>query len=344
MVHDILIVGAGIAGLSLARELAASGRTPVVLERARGVGGRCATRRVADQAIDHGVAVVHGRSVAFRAAMTAVTVASEVIDWPRAVEGVADTSRHEAFDARTPHIVPVAGVNVFARHLASGLDVRLGCRVEAVALEPATASGGRVWSITTDAGDVHRAQTLALALPPPSIRTLLVPLGPHDAAVAEALRQLEPVDVEPCLTVMARYAADTPAPLWDVCLPGAGHAVERILHDSSKRPGAPHLTLVLQAGPEFSRAHVDRPEAEWSRRLIDEAAASHGPWIAAPASMQPHRWRYARVVAGTELGGPLVATCEGGAVLGLAGDGFHPAGGVEGAFLSGRALAAALPR
>jgi predicted NAD/FAD-dependent oxidoreductase len=37
-----------------------------------------------------------------------------------------------------------------------------------------------------------------------------------------------------------------------------------------------------------------------------------------------------------------VAHCEGGAALGLAGDGLHATGGVEGAYLSGVALAARL--
>jgi phytoene dehydrogenase-like protein len=49
-----VIVGAGIAGLACARELASCGREAVVLERSRGVGGRCATRRVNGQPVDHG--------------------------------------------------------------------------------------------------------------------------------------------------------------------------------------------------------------------------------------------------------------------------------------------------
>ncbi|HYD41115.1 MAG TPA: NAD(P)-binding protein, partial [Anaeromyxobacter sp.] len=44
----VLVVGAGVAGLSCARVLATAGRSAPVLDRARGVGGRCATRRVDD--------------------------------------------------------------------------------------------------------------------------------------------------------------------------------------------------------------------------------------------------------------------------------------------------------
>ena len=42
---DVLIIGAGLAGLKLAGDLHAAGRAPRVLDKGRGVGGRAATRR-----------------------------------------------------------------------------------------------------------------------------------------------------------------------------------------------------------------------------------------------------------------------------------------------------------
>jgi len=76
MVRDVAVIGAGISGLTLARALRAAGRSAVVLERSRGVGGRCATRRIDGQPVDHGVAFLHGRDPRFLAELDAVTGAT----------------------------------------------------------------------------------------------------------------------------------------------------------------------------------------------------------------------------------------------------------------------------
>ena len=52
--NDIVIVGAGWAGLSTAVELARQGRKPVVLEVARTLGGRARSLRVGTQVLNNG--------------------------------------------------------------------------------------------------------------------------------------------------------------------------------------------------------------------------------------------------------------------------------------------------
>jgi hypothetical protein len=55
---DVIVVGAGMAGLSCARRLAASGRVPVVLERSHTFGGRVRTDAVDGFLLDHGFQVL----------------------------------------------------------------------------------------------------------------------------------------------------------------------------------------------------------------------------------------------------------------------------------------------
>ncbi len=56
--HDVIVVGAGVAGLACARVLADSGRTPLVLERSHAIGGRVRTDEVDGFLLDHGFQVL----------------------------------------------------------------------------------------------------------------------------------------------------------------------------------------------------------------------------------------------------------------------------------------------
>ena len=62
---DIVVVGAGVSGLALASALSRRGRAVTVVDKGRGVGGRCATRRVEGVPLDHGVPYLHGRTRPF---------------------------------------------------------------------------------------------------------------------------------------------------------------------------------------------------------------------------------------------------------------------------------------
>ena len=55
---DVIIVGAGLAGLSCARRLMAAGIPFVILEADRRIGGRIKTDRVDGFLLDHGFQVL----------------------------------------------------------------------------------------------------------------------------------------------------------------------------------------------------------------------------------------------------------------------------------------------
>lgn len=61
MQSDILIIGAGISGLTAARTLAEAGRRVTLLEASSRVGGRIHTIREASEIIELGAEFVHGK-------------------------------------------------------------------------------------------------------------------------------------------------------------------------------------------------------------------------------------------------------------------------------------------
>lgn len=134
--HDVVVIGAGLAGLRCAAELAAGGREVVVLEAADRVGGRQRTDRVDGFTLDRGF---HVLNTAYPAVRAAVDVGSlSVAAFPTAVRvrragGSIATLAHPV---RHPQLLPatLASGLVTARDLA-GLIRWLG----PIALRPRAA-------------------------------------------------------------------------------------------------------------------------------------------------------------------------------------------------------------
>jgi monoamine oxidase len=58
---DVVVIGAGMAGLTAARALAEAGQKVLLLEAQDRIGGRILTRHVGDEAIELGAEFIHGR-------------------------------------------------------------------------------------------------------------------------------------------------------------------------------------------------------------------------------------------------------------------------------------------
>jgi renalase len=327
---DVVVVGAGVCGLACAQAVSAAGLEPLLLERGRGVGGRCATRRIAGQPLDFGVAFLHGRDAGFLAALRAVP-ATVIEGWPSEIHGAGRPCQPEAFAPGERRLAYAEGLSAFPKHMARGLSVRLGARV--VRLE---AAGGALALCLEDGGRVE-AGKVVLALAPEQALDLLGTLPEPPPEVRSAAAVLEMIRSHACLAVLATYPGAAPRPTWQVSYPETSAVVQIVSHDSSKRPGGSSLALVVQAHAAWSHRHLDDPA--WPEALLREAAALHGAWVGRPAAVESHRWRFARGDRDAELAAPLWLRLPSGARLGVAGDRFAPGGGVEAAWLSGRRLA-----
>lgn len=303
-IDPVVVVGAGLAGVTCARTLHGAGVGVRVLDRGRRVGGRMASRRMDGRPVDLGASYLTVEDGPF---------AAVVEDWQR--RGLArpwtDTF---AVAGGTPTTGPLrwgatGGLRSLVEDLAEGVDITAETTVRAV--RPA----GDGWSV-----DGAGARVVVLAMPDPQAHRLL------DDATRATLPPA--VDYEPVLALVARW----PERAWGFDgLFVNDHPVLAWVADDGRRRGDGAPVAVAHSTPDFARRHLDDPAAAGP-----ELARSLAELIGSPLPTDTfvHRWTFARPAASQSE--PYALT-DGG--LGLCGDSWSTKPRVEAAYLSGRALA-----
>jgi renalase len=304
---DVIIIGAGMAGLACAKHLADVGRTATILDKGRGIGGRMATRRVAladgEVSFDHGAQYVTARDKGFSGVLNGLHDAVALWD-----DGAA-----------TPHHVGMPGMSGLARALGKGLDVRQGVEVKALR------QTDRGWAVET-AGESLAATQVVLTVPAPQAARILGTAHPLVAPLGR-------VYMAPCLTLLAAFPHHAPRPF--VNRVRDDHPLAWIAQNSTK-PGrsTSAITWVAQAGPDWSAQHLEDAANTVAARMLDLLGAETGIRPAVALYVAAHRWRYARVTA--PLGQPFLRSDD--ATLYLGGD-WCLGSRVEAAWQSGDAIA-----
>ncbi len=311
--NDILVIGAGMAGLTCAGELARAGHTVTVLDKGRGPGGRMAARRaeIAGETIsfDHGAQYFTARDEGF---------ANQVSEW-EAQGMVARWKAAEKPDGDAAW-VGIPGMNGPIRAMAQDLDVRWGVRAEALVR---SASG---WRVDTD-GHSYEAACVLVCIPAEQASVLLGQIAPDLAAIPAS------VISEPCWAVMAAFAQDLG--IEADALRDGDAPISWAARNSAKPDRAGGETWVMHASAEKSRAIIDMDKQEAAQHLLAEFFSQTGAAPVQSIHCVAHRWLYAMPAA--VPGEPARYDAE--ARIGIAGDYLHSPR-VEGAFVSGKALAA----
>ena len=306
----IAIVGAGMAGLACAEALRERGFATALFDKGRKPGGRMSSRSGDSPAgpvgFDHGAQYMTVRDPAFVARLAAWREAGIVAPWPAA-----------GADAW----VGVPAMNAPLVALARDLPVRWETRVDALVREKAG------WRLRGDGLDEGGFSAVLTAIPAEQTGPLL---ADHAPALAEVARGTPSA---PCWTAMAAFPERLDVAGDVLRTDGAIGWAAR----NSAKPGRPATEAwVIQAGPDWSRAHLEEGADAVAQALLAAFFAAAGLAPVAPALLKAHRWRYARSGAARRevLWDPR-------ARLGACGD-WLTGPRVENAWLSGRRLAEAV--
>ncbi len=332
--HDVIVVGAGIAGLICAQRLQRSGYRVVVIDKSRGLGGRLATRRaeVNNQSIrfNHGVQYITAETDGFHRFLRNLSNQSVLQEWARALHCLDATGLYlEPVDAQKVRYVAEPGISAIAKHIAQDLECVLDSRITQLQ------HSENGWRVQAEAGQPWTAPALVLALPAPQIVPLMSTVLPDEHSL---LQLVQSVEYAPSLAVMAAYTQPV-APEWK----GIKWLADPQIAWLAAHQGSESLTtVVLHTTADFAQAHLDeQPELSVGEALLRRAAEALEPWLAEPVFVQLHRWRYAFPIEA--VGSSSVSTTLGASLLACAGD-WCAGNRVESAYLSGEATAQKVQR
>ena len=309
-----------MSGITAARQLASNGVDVLVLEKSRGVGGRCATRRIQGIPFDHGAQFFTVKDSKFREMTDAWLKNGNVRVW---AQGFSQ-SEQPIVSGGHPRYCALQGMNSLAKILSKGLKII--SNIEICSIEKDQAS----WILRTDDDKVYRAEKVILSAPLPQSLGLL-----NKSTRNELLQehpQLHQIEYESCFSMLVLLDGPSAVPE-----PGAlqvdGPIITWIADNTQKLMLSGNSSLTIQTSPAFAKRHFNFSHDEIAQVVL--AAAKK--WLASNMiTCQVQRWRYSKPI--TFAGVPCITFGE-QRDLYLCGDYMQPPSRIEGAFLSGMAVA-----
>ena len=317
----VAVIGAGIAGLACARQLAARGAKVTVFEQGRRAGGRAATMRTEFGNFDHGAQYFTVQSHAFERTVAQWLKAGVVKRFAGRIIAVSGNTTEDK-TASAERYTGAEGMISIARHLGEGLDVRLDTCVQAVLRV------GARWSVLDEADRAPSPGGFdALVLAMPSIQA--AQLSGVSPSLVPSLRMVE---WRPCwsalLTLHAASGFDFAGAFVN------DHAALAWVARESAESGQERW--VLHATADWSGSHLNT-SSEDVASLLAQSLAERFNFGFRPAFFAAHRWLYATPVR------PLLERYlwDAASRIGAVGD-WCQGPRLEGAYLSGDALGAVI--
>ncbi|MDH3500342.1 MAG: FAD-dependent oxidoreductase, partial [Acidimicrobiia bacterium] len=235
----VAVIGAGMSGLTCARELEAAGASVSVFDKGRAVGGRMATRTIDGARFDHGAQHFSVRSPEFASVIDPLRDDGLVTTW------FESPSLTEPALGIEPRFVGRAGMRRVPEALSRGMDVRLGSRVRALE------TTGSAVSVRTGDGEAGAFDAVVCTAPVPQTVELLAASA---IPIPEKVRrQTQSLGYDPCLAVLA-IPSDDPG-LVDGHLAAEGTVAWMADNHQKGISDAPSLTI--HAGAQFSSANLE---------------------------------------------------------------------------------------
>ena len=326
---EVAVIGAGIAGLTCARKLQQAGKSVVLIDKSRGLGGRLATRRLAGTHADHGVCYLQAKGDRFGQWIDELVSVGILRVWTTGIHRLtADGSLQSPPKFANCYAAPLGATSI-AKYLGRDLEI-VGDKL-ITAIDPIADS----WQLSSKDPEFSLTAAQVVIATPPA-QALAITKAAIDPT---CIQQLSSVQFSRSISAIAVYP--TTDQIAAAAIPWKG--IQCIEHptlawiglDSSKQLNPTQPVLVIQSSAAFAEQYFDAPDlAIVGQKLID-AIAPLVPTLTMPELVQVHRWGYA--FAQNPLSTQFL-TAQTTAPLYFGGD-WCDGNRVESAYLSGMALA-----
>jgi predicted NAD/FAD-dependent oxidoreductase len=317
-IKKVAVIGAGIAGLSCARELQSLGMLVDVFEKSRGPSGRMSTRRTQDWSADHGAQYFTARDPRFIKEVQRWRQADIADIWTpklKVYEGKAwcDSSSQETRYVGTPNM------NSPGKLLAQELSIQYERTISQLE------RGDDGWHLQcSEAGEIATSYDfVALAIPAPQVSTQLKNL---DARISDIANSAQ---MKACWTMMAHIPSQTTTE-FDAAFINQ-EIISWICQNGSK-PMRQGGMWTIHGSPTWSQENVELSKEDAQDQMME--CLTRLGFNCQDAEISMHRWRYASGSLENSIDFLSLPDIR----LGLCGDWLN-GGRVEGAWLSGLGLA-----
>lgn len=290
----VAVIGAGISGLSCARELVVRGYAPVVFEASDRLGGRCGSRNTRIGWFDDGAQVICGSTRLAAYATQRAGMLAALHPWTQAIapsdteySGKAGGSDEaEAVEETVLELMGTVGVPsmaALAGEIAQPLDVRLNTRINHAHRR------GANWVLRHEATHIDEDfQALVLAVPAPLAQSLAaesIELSAALGAVRYRHRWVLLLGTERTVGLPSHAAFE-------------GGPIERIaaMHSKPGRPSGLPQRWFIEANDRWSYEHrFDDPETV--AELLHSNFEACAKRTVTPSFLLAHLWQHAYVDA-----------------------------------------------
>jgi len=315
---DIFVVGAGMAGLTLANELTVSGMAVTCAEKARGSGGRLSSKRIEHPkgsiSFDLGASGFTAKTNVFKAKLD---------EWQK--RGVVDFWLESDGE---PVYVGVPRSSSVTRYMAENTNVHFATRITKIEKQD---EGWYLYHQSTEGEEVFAlTQQVVLASPAPQTFDLL----PNNHPLKASLEKVE-IFSQWVMMVALDRPLDIPELTHKMC-----KSIESVSLENNKPKRVTEAGLyvyAVQASTQWSDQFINETPEVVEKLLIKELKKELGIDLDVQASYV-HRWLYSQGSVNGHYDAGFLAGEDGLYVCGDYLLSELKLGGVESAFLSGKAL------